>query len=65
MDAETAIMECDTRLISRAINSLVQNSINYNPQGCTTSLRLDCSGSAISLTVADDGVGLSKKNYGS
>ena len=35
------------------------NSINHNPQGCTISLRLDCSDSTVSLTVADDGVGLS------
>ncbi len=58
-DTETAVIECDARLISRAINNLVQNSINHNPQGCTISLRLDCSDSAVSLTVADDGVGLS------
>lgn len=58
-DAEAVVMECDARLISRAINNLVQNSINHNPQGCTISLRLDCSDSTVSLTVADDGVGLS------
>lgn len=58
-DAETAVMECDARLISRAINNLVQNSINHNPQGCTISLRLVCSDTTIFLTVADDGVGLS------
>ena len=60
-DAETAVMECDARLISRAINNLVQNSIHHNPQGCTIRLRLDYSDSAISLTVADNGVGLSKE----
>ncbi|WP_322175700.1 HAMP domain-containing sensor histidine kinase [Acutalibacter caecimuris] len=58
-DAETVVMECDARLISRAISNLVQNSINHNPQGCTISLRLDCSDSTVSLTAADDGVGLS------
>ena len=58
-DAEAAIIECDARLISRAINNLVQNSIHHNPQGCTIRLRLDCSDTAISLTVADNGVGLS------
>jgi len=58
-DAETAVMECDTRLISRAINNLVQNSINHNPQGCTISLFLACSDTAIFLTVADNGMGLS------
>lgn len=58
-DAETAVIECDTRLISRAIGNLVQNSIHHNPQGCTISLQLACSDTAILLTVADDGVGLS------
>lgn len=58
-NTETAVIECDARLVSRAINNLVQNSINHNPQGCTISLRLDCSDSTVSLTVADNGVGLS------
>lgn len=58
-DAETVVMECDARLILRAINNLVQNSINHNPQGCTIRLRLACSDSAVSLTIADNGVGLS------
>ena len=58
-DAETAVIECDARLISRAVANLVQNSINHNPQGCSVSLRLDCSDTAISLTIADNGVGLS------
>lgn len=59
--AETAAAECDARLISRAVNNLVQNSIHHNPQGCAISLRLDRSGSTVSLTVADNGVGLSKE----
>ncbi len=58
-DAETAVMECDARLISRAINNLVQNSMKHNPQGCTIRLCLDCSESTISLSVRDNGVGLS------
>lgn len=57
--AETAVIECDVRLISRAINNLVQNSIHHNPQGCTICLRLDCSDTGISLVIADNGVGLS------
>lgn len=58
-DAETVVMECDARLISRAINNLVQNSIRHNPQGCTIGLCLDCSESTISLSVTDNGIGLS------
>ena len=58
-DAENAVIECDARLISRAVGNLVQNSISHNPQGCTISLRLACQDTIIFLTVADNGVGLS------
>ena len=51
-------MECDARLISRAINNLVQNSIKHNPQGCKIQLSLKSTGEALSLIVADNGVGL-------
>lgn len=59
--AETAILDCDARLISRAVHNLVQNSIRHNPEGCGITLGLDCMGSSILLTVADDGVGLSEE----
>ena len=58
-EAETAVIECDARLISRAIGNLVQNSINHNPQGCDISLSLDCSSEDVSITIADNGVGMS------
>ena len=58
-EAETAVIECDARLISRAIGNLVQNSINHNPQGCNIFLSLDCSSKNVSITVADNGVGMS------
>lgn len=57
--AETITMECDDRLISRAINNLVQNSIHHNPQGCGIQLILECSDDVILIVVEDDGVGLS------
>ena len=57
--AETAVIDCDARLISRAIGNLVQNSINHNPQGCNILLSLDCSSEDVSITVADNGVGMS------
>lgn len=57
-DAETATMECDARLISRAIHNLVQNSIRHNPQGCNIRLLLDRFETGLSLTVSDDGIGL-------
>lgn len=58
-NAEMSMLDCDARLISRAVNNLVQNSISHNPQGCQIHLSLECSDTTIALTVADDGVGLS------
>jgi signal transduction histidine kinase len=57
--AENAMLECDSRLILRAISNLVQNSIKHNLQGCKITLTLDNSATGITLTVADNGVGLS------
>ena len=58
-EAEPAVIDCDARLILRAIGNLVQNSINHNPQGCNIFLSLDCSSENVSITVADNGVGMS------
>ena len=57
--AETAALECDARLISRAVNNLVQNSIKHNPQGCDVRIILEDVEKFLLLTVADNGVGLS------
>ena len=57
-EAENAMLECDARLISRAINNLVQNSIKHNPQGCEVQISLKNTGKTLILAVADNGVGL-------
>lgn len=57
--AEAAVLECDVRLFSRAVNNLVQNSIAHNPQGCEIRLFLDCPEGEVRLVVADNGVGIS------
>lgn len=57
--AETAAIDCDPRLISRAVNNLVQNSMKHNPQGCNVKLTLDCSDTSCILIAADYGIGLS------
>ena len=57
-EAENAMLECDARLISRAVNNLVQNSIKHNPQGCKIRLSLEITGETLLLTVLDNGVGL-------
>lgn len=57
--AENTLLECDSRLILRAINNLVQNCIKHNPQGCEIMIALDCAETTITLTVLDNGIGLS------
>ncbi len=57
--AETVFFHCDARLLSRAVGNLVQNSINHNPDGCDIILALDCTNKCISLSISDNGVGLS------
>lgn len=58
-DAEHAVLECDARLITRAVNNLVQNSMRHNPNGCKICLSLAVSGTQLLLAVTDNGVGLS------
>ena len=58
-NAEITTFECDARLISRAINNLVQNSIQHNPDGCDIMLSLDHREDQVFLCVADNGIGLS------
>ena len=58
-DAENAVLECDARLISRAVNNLVQNSMKHNPPGCEICLSLTASQNHLILAVTDNGTGLS------
>lgn len=58
-DVENAVLECDARLILRALNNLAQNSMNHNPQGCEICFSLAASKNQLFLTVTDNGTGLS------
>ena len=57
--AENICMECDVRMITRAISNLIQNSIQHNPSGCKINIKLDYTDNKLILRVADNGVGLS------
>lgn len=59
--AEAMTLDCDDRLMIRAINNLVQNSIRHNPDGCDIVLSLACASEGISLSVSDNGAGLSNE----
>jgi len=58
-DSENSVIECDAKLITRAINNLVQNSIHCNPKGCTIILTLQVTKEKLLLTVQDNGIGIS------
>lgn len=58
-DAEPAVLDCDARLMSRAVNNLVQNSMKHNPDGCSIRLSLTATDSQLILAVTDNGKGLS------
>lgn len=58
-DSENTVLKCDTRLILRAVNNLVQNSMKYNPQGCEICLSLAISNNKLILAVTDNGIGIS------
>ncbi|MCH3973007.1 MAG: HAMP domain-containing histidine kinase [Oscillospiraceae bacterium] len=57
--AETKQFDCDSRLMKRAVNNLVQNSFGHNPQGCHILILLTCTEETITISVKDDGVGFS------
>lgn len=58
-DSENSIIECNTKLITRAVNNLVQNSIHSNPKGCTIILSLQIAENQLLLSVQDNGIGIS------
>ena len=51
--------ECDERLISRAVSNLVQNSMKHNLQGCDIKLMLKSTDTGFSISVLDNGTGIS------
>lgn len=58
-DSENSMIECDAKLITRAVNNLVQNSIHSNPKGCAIILSLQITENKLLFTVQDNGIGIS------
>lgn len=56
--ADNYLLKCDTRLLTRAINNLVQNSIKHNPNGCAITLELEYTAPTLKLIIRDNGVGI-------
>lgn len=59
--AESAELNCDARLIERAIHNLTTNSMLHNKQGCTIFLDVYIENQTLILKAADDGIGFSKE----
>lgn len=58
---ENAKIDCDKRLITRAITNLINNSLKHNPNGCNIILHLSLNNKSLCLSVIDDGKGISEK----
>lgn len=58
-DTENVMIDCDARLLTRAINNIVQNSIQHNPHGCRIKISLVSSEKDVTLIVEDNGCGFS------
>lgn len=51
----------DERLLYRAIQNIISNSINHNENGCIISVSLRVNGNNLILVVSDNGKGISKE----
>ncbi len=51
----------DERLLYRAIQNIISNSINHNENGCIISVSLEVNGNNLILIVSDNGKGISKE----
>lgn len=56
-EAERAVLDIDTALLSRAVENLLSNSVRHNAAPVHVTLTAELTDSAFLLTVADDGVG--------
>lgn len=57
-EAEKAAVECDERLLGRAIGNILQNSVTHNPQGCLIRIGLNATDEHVLITIEDDGAGV-------
>ena len=48
----------DSKLLRQAIMNLLNNAVKYSAAGSTVSCTIDCDGEAISVTIADEGIGI-------
>ncbi|TQQ84951.1 HAMP domain-containing histidine kinase [Peptacetobacter hominis] len=58
-ESEVVSIEADERLIYRAIQNIISNSITHNENGCKISISLDIKENIFILTISDNGKGIS------
>lgn len=51
----------DERLLGRAIQNIISNSINHNENGCIISISLEVNGNNLILVISDNGKGISEE----
>lgn len=59
--AEGLELNCNERLIERALSNLVNNSIRHNPNGCDITVELISYKGHPQIIISDNGVGVSKE----
>lgn len=56
-EVERAVLNADTQLLTRAVENLLNNSVNHNTAPVHITLTAECGEKTLRLTVADDGAG--------
>lgn len=60
-EAERTVIECDERLLGRAIGNILQNSVKHNPQGCHIRIGLNATDEQALISIEDDGAGMAEE----
>lgn len=60
-DVPACFVYADAALLSRAAGNLIQNSMNHNPEGCTIYVTVEQQETTCSVTIEDDGAGVTEE----
>lgn len=54
------VIQADRKLLERALNNLLQNSMKHNPEGCSIRISITKEAPNVCILIADDGKGCTK-----
>ena len=54
------VIQADRKLLERALNNLLQNSMKHNPEGCSIRISITKEAQNVRILIADDGRGCTK-----